>query len=205
MIVSSPNRKRKLIQKKDSIDAGQFAKKRLQEIDEPEGGGALTRRQVTIVIETMENFGQPFVEACKLCGYAPHRVLRTLDKIDNIDLLQRYYSARVLLAEWYLDRRELLEKQLLNGDIDVATYQALAGDYMKLASKLAPLAYGDKIAFEVNNNNVKLSVDADAIKHLNDLINNASSTTPLLTAPTPTPAPATITEVQNPTPEDSDS
>lgn len=200
MLVKSGIRARKK-QEKVTINAREFAKKRLQEINEIDTHYSLTRKQLTVVIETMENFGEPFIQACKMCGFSPSRVLCALDKIDNIDLLQRYYSARVLLAEWYLDRRELLEKQLLNGDIDVATYQALAGDYMKLASKLAPLAYGDKIAFEVNNNNVKLSVDANAIKHLNDLINNASTPTPLLTAPNSD----SITEIQNPTPEVSDS
>lgn len=174
MIINSPKRTRKEIQKKVSINATQYAKLRQKELnaDITAEKKKITRNQIEVVLDVMENFGIPFIESCQKCGLNPASILKALDRIDNIDLLQRYYSARVLLAEWYLDRREILEKQLLNGDIDVTTYQALAGDYMKLAAKLAPLAYGDKITFEANNNNVRLSVDAEAIQRLNNLINS---------------------------------
>lgn len=174
MLIQSPEIARKQVQKKSSTIATTLGKLSRMAIGADSKKKGVKREEIEFVLELMETEGVPFIQACQQCGKAPARVLRALDKIENIDLQQRYYSARVLLAEWYLNRREILEKQLLNGDIDVATYQALAGDYMKLAAKLAPLAYGDKIAFEVNNNNVKLSVDSEAIQRLNALINSAA-------------------------------
>lgn len=132
---------------------------------------SVKRRQIAkLVIDTM-NRGKPFIQACRTLFIQPSAFLKFIEQPDNIDLLQAYYSARVLLAEWYLDRREELEQQLLLKKIDVGTYQALAGDYVKLAGKLAPLAYGDKIAFEQYNNNITIKADTAAVARLNELIN----------------------------------
>ena len=74
--------------------------------------------------------------------------LEFLEEDSNLDLKKKYYSARILLAEWYLDRREQLEKELRENKIDSSTYSTLANDYKYLAGKLAPLAYGDKIQLD---------------------------------------------------------
>ena len=77
------------------------------------------------------------------------------------------------MAEWYLERRESLEKDLRANKIDSSTYSTLANDYKYLAGKLAPLAYGDKIQLDAQIVKADLteSINADKIKQLNSLLN----------------------------------
>ena len=91
---------------------------------------------------------------------------------ENIKEKQKYLSARCCLAEYYLYRRESLERDLLSGKIDSSTYSTLANDYKYLAGKLAPLAYGEKIQLDAQIVKADLteSINADKIKQLNNLL-----------------------------------
>ena len=113
------------------------------------------------------------IKACEITSIRPKDFLCFIDKIENKDLKNLYYNARVTLAEWYLEKRERLENDLKSGRIDCSTYSTLANDYKYLAGKLAPLAYGDKIQLDAQIVKADLteSINADKIKQLNSLLN----------------------------------
>jgi hypothetical protein len=119
------------------------------------------------------NDGHTMIKACEITSIRPKDFLCFVDNIENKDLKNLYYNARVTLAEWYLEKRERLENDLKSGRIDCSTYSTLANDYKYLAGKLAPLAYGDKIQLDAQIVKADLteSINADKIKQLNSLLN----------------------------------
>jgi hypothetical protein len=119
------------------------------------------------------NDGCTMIKACEITSIRPKDFLYFIDDIENKDLKNLYYNARVTLAEWYLEKRERLENDLKSGRIDCSTYSTLANDYKYLAGKLAPLAYGDKIQLDAQIVKADLteSINADKIKQLNSLLN----------------------------------
>ena len=119
------------------------------------------------------NDGHTMIKACEITSIRPKDFLCFIDNIENKDIKNLYYNARVTLAEWYLEKRERLENDLKSGRIDCSTYSTLANDYKYLAGKLAPLAYGDKIQLDAQIVKADLteSINADKIKQLNSLLN----------------------------------
>lgn len=132
----------------------------------------MTRDKAETIIELINN-GSTFIQACKHESIKPKDFLEFLECDTNLDLKKKYYSARILLAEWYLDRREQLEKELRENKIDSSTYSTLANDYKYLAGKLAPLAYGDKIQLDAQINKTQTFelINSDKVKQLNSLLN----------------------------------
>ena len=132
----------------------------------------MTREKAEKIIELINN-GNTFIQSCKLESIKPKDFLEFLEKDSNLDLKQKYFNARILLAEWYLDRREQLEKELRENKIDSSTYSTLANDYKYLAGKLAPLAYGDKIQLDaqINKTQTYELINSDKVKQLNSLLN----------------------------------
>ena len=147
----------------------------------------INRAKAQEIIEHI-NDGNTMIKACEITSIRPKDFLCFIDEIENKDLKNLYYNARVTLAEWYLEKRERLENDLKSGRIDCSTYSTLANDYKYLAGKLAPLAYGDKIQLDAQikqQHNVEL-VSSDKIKELNTLLNNNiidAEFTPLLEKP----------------------
>lgn len=133
----------------------------------------INREKAEQIIDLI-NDGLTMIQACEKCTTRPKQFLSFIDKPDNQDIKQAYYNSRVLLAEWYLEKRERLEKDLRANLIDSSTYSTLANDYKYLAGKLAPLAYGDKITLDANINKAHTLevISSDKIKELNSLINS---------------------------------
>lgn len=123
------------------------------------------------IIEEIEDGMNP-IEACEKYDIKPRYFYKILEKPENEEYKVRYLNARITLAEYYMYRRERLEKDLLEGKIDTPTYSALSSDYKYLAGKLAPLAYGDKIQFEANvkKSNTFEVINSDKVKELNQLL-----------------------------------
>lgn len=116
--------------------------------------------------------GVNVIEACENHMVEPKYFFKIIEKPEYQEDKINFLNARITQAEYYLYRREKLEKDLLAGRIDTATYSALSSDYKYLAAKLAPLAYGDKIQFEANVNKVNTYelINSDKVKELNNLI-----------------------------------
>lgn len=123
------------------------------------------------IIEEVEEGMNP-IEACEKYNIKPRYFFKILDRAENEEYKVRFINARITLAEYYMYRRERLEKDLLEGKIDTPTYSALSSDYKYLAGKLAPLAYGDKIQFEANvkKSNTFEVINSDKVKELNNLL-----------------------------------
>ena len=131
----------------------------------------INRTQAEKIIDLI-NDGYTLIKSCEITSIRPKDFLRFIDNVENKDLKNLYYNARVVLAEWYLEKRERLENDLKTGRIDCSTYSTLANDYKYLAGKLAPLAYGDKIQLDAQIVKADLSenINADKIKQLNNLL-----------------------------------
>lgn len=132
-----------------------------------------TDEALTQVIESIYN-GSDFLTACKDNDIRPKDFYKWIDEPRNQQQKINFINARCLLAEYYLYRRESLEKDLLSGRIDSSTYSTLANDYKYLAGKLHPAAYGDKIQLEaqINKQNTVEIINGDKIKELNSLLNS---------------------------------
>lgn len=132
----------------------------------------LTTEKAEKIIDLI-NDGATMIQACTQESIKPKQFLNFLDEQGNETIKSKYYNSRILLAEWYLERRESLEKDLRANKIDSSTYSTLANDYKYLAGKLAPLAYGDKIQLDAQIVKADLteSINADKIKQLNSLLN----------------------------------
>lgn len=131
----------------------------------------INRTQAEKIIDLI-NDGNTLIKSCELSSIRPKDFLCFIDNTENKDLKNLYYNARVVLAEWYLEKRERLENDLKTGRIDSSTYSTLANDYKYLAGKLAPLAYGDKIQLDAQIVKADISegINADKIKQLNNLL-----------------------------------
>lgn len=130
-----------------------------------------TNERLAQVIESVFN-GKEFITACNENDIKPKDFLNWIDRPENQKEKIKFYNARICLAEYYLHRRETLEKDLLSGRIDTSTYSTLANDYKYLAGKLHPAAYGDKIQLDAQikqQGTVEL-INGDKIKELNNLL-----------------------------------
>lgn len=128
------------------------------------------------IIDSIYN-GKTFLSACEEYSIKPKEFYREIEKQENFTLKKDFYSARCLLAEYYLQRREDLENDLRNGKIDPSTYTCLSSDYKYLAGKLAPLAYGDKLRIESDiYTHTESTVDTSKVAELNKMIIDASYT-----------------------------
>ena len=116
--------------------------------------------------------GNNLIDACNMSSIKPKDFLKFIDLIENSDLKQLFINARICLAEYYIYRREQLEKDLLSGRVDSSTYSVLSNDYKYLAGKFAPLAYGEKIRLDALVLNATPSApNTEQIKELNNLLN----------------------------------
>lgn len=127
--------------------------------------------KIPLVIDDIFD-GMTLIEACDKHDIKPRFLLATLEKEEFRELKEQFINARITLAEYYLYRREKLEKDLLDKKIDTTTYSALSQDYKFLAAKLAPLAYGDKIQFDaqINKKNTVEVINSDKVMELNRLL-----------------------------------
>lgn len=130
-----------------------------------------TPEKLQEVTESVFN-GLNVIDACKVNDIRPKDFFKWIEQPENLEQKKKYFNARICLAEYYLYRRESLEKDLLNGKIDSSTYSTLANDYKYLAGKLAPLAYGEKIQLDAQivKADITESISADKIKQLNNLL-----------------------------------
>ena len=131
----------------------------------------INRTKAQEIIEHI-NDGNTLIKSCEISSIRPKDFLYFIDEIENKDLKNLYYNARVTLAEWYLEKRERLENDLKSGRIDCSTYSTLANDYKYLAGKLAPLAYGDKIQLDAQivKADITENISSEKIKQLNSLL-----------------------------------
>lgn len=131
----------------------------------------INRSKAQEIIEHI-NDGCTMIKACEITSIRPKDFLCFIDMVENKDLKNLYYNARVTLAEWYLEKRERLENDLKSGRIDCSTYSTLANDYKYLAGKLAPLAYGEKIQLDAQivKADISESINSEKIKQLNNLL-----------------------------------
>lgn len=130
-----------------------------------------TNERLAQVSESVFN-GLNVIEACKELDIKPKDFFKWIERPENIEEKKKYFSARCCLAEYYLYRRESLERDLLSGKIDSSTYSTLANDYKYLAGKLAPLAYGEKIQLDAQivKADISESISNEKIKQLNSLL-----------------------------------
>lgn len=127
--------------------------------------------------------GKNPIAAAQEAGISPKKFFSELEKPENKHLADSYKTARECYAEFLLYRRELLEQQLLKGEIDSSTYSAISNDIRFLAARCFPKAYGDKqIAETTVTHRAELSVDAAKIKELNNLLNAGSLPPPTIDA-----------------------
>lgn len=131
----------------------------------------INRSQAEKIIDLI-NDGNTLIKSCEISSIRPKDFLCFIDMVENKDLKNLYYNARVTLAEWYLEKRERLENDLKSGRIDCSTYSTLANDYKYLAGKLAPLAYGEKIQLDAQivKADISESINSEKIKQLNNLL-----------------------------------
>lgn len=130
-----------------------------------------TPERLAAVTEDVYN-GLNVIEACKNNDIKPKDFFNWIEQPENIEQKKKYFNARICLAEYYLYKRESLEKDLLSGRIDSSTYSTLANDYKYLAGKLAPLAYGEKIQLDAQiiKADINESISSEKIKQLNNLL-----------------------------------
>lgn len=130
-----------------------------------------TNERLAAVTEDVYN-GLNIIEACKKNDIRPKDFFNWIEQPENLEQKKKYFNARICLAEYYLYKRESLEKDLLNGRIDSSTYSTLANDYKYLAGKLAPLAYGEKIQLDAQIIKADISegINSEKIKQLNNLL-----------------------------------
>lgn len=130
-----------------------------------------TKERLAQVSESVFN-GLNVIDACKEHDIKPKDFFKWIELPENLEEKKKYYSARCCLAEYYLYRRESLERDLLSGKIDSSTYSTLANDYKYLAGKLAPLAYGDKIQLDAQivKADITENISSEKIKQLNNLL-----------------------------------
>lgn len=128
-----------------------------------------TQYKVQSVIDKVYN-GANVIEACNQSNISPRKFYEFLEDSQNFELKRQFFSARCLLAEFYLARREQLENDLKNGRIDPSTYSCLSADYKYLAGKLAPLAYGDKIQLDATVERIDSAPSQTKLEQLNKLL-----------------------------------
>ena len=127
--------------------------------------------------------GKNPIAAAQEAGISPKQFFSELEKESNKQLADSYKVARECYAEFLLYRRELLEQQLLNGEIDSSTYSVISNDIRFLAARCFPKAYGDKqIAETTITHRAELSVDPNKIQELNALLNAGSLPPPVIDA-----------------------
>lgn len=125
---------------------------------------------VESIINEIYNGTNP-IQAILKNNVTPQKFYRILEKPAFSEKKVEYYHARECYAEFCLYKRELLEKQLLDGEIDSSTYATLSTDYKYLASKFYPKVYGDKINIESNVvTAVTHTVDNNRIIQLNQML-----------------------------------
>lgn len=129
-----------------------------------------TLHKIHQVIDSIYD-GLTLIQACNKYNTSPKQFLKELEKTQNLALRTEFLNARIVLAEFYLERREQLESDLKSGKIDPSTYTCLSSDYKYLAGKLAPLAYGDKIKLDCTVTNNDTQPDSARLEELNKLIN----------------------------------
>lgn len=129
-----------------------------------------TPHKIHQVIDSIYD-GLTLIQACNKYNTSPKQFLKELEKTQNLALRTEFLNARIVLAEFYLERREQLENDLKSGKIDPSTYTCLSSDYKYLAGKLAPLAYGDKIKLDCTMTNSDTQPDSARLEELNKLIN----------------------------------
>lgn len=129
-----------------------------------------TPHKIKQVIDSIYD-GLTLIQACNKCNTSPKQFLKELEKTQNLALRTEFLNARIVLAEFYLERREQLENDLKSGKIDPSIYSCLSSDYKYLAGKLAPLAYGDKIKLDCTVTNSDQQPDSARLEELNKLIN----------------------------------
>lgn len=127
--------------------------------------------------------GKNPIAAAQEAGISPKKFFSELEKPENKQLADSYKVARECYAEFLLYRRELLEQQLLKGEIDSSTYSVISNDIRFLAARCFPKAYGDKqIAETTITHRAELSVDPNKIQELNALLNAGSLPPPIIDA-----------------------
>lgn len=134
-----------------------------------------TPHKIHQVIDSIYD-GLTLIQACNKYNTSPKQFLKELEKTQNLALRTEFLNARIVLAEFYLERREQLESDLKSGKIDPSTYSCLSSDYKYLAGKLAPLAYGDKIKLDCTVTNTDSQPDSARLEELNKLINGGELT-----------------------------
>ena len=130
-----------------------------------------TPERLAAVTEDVYN-GLNVIEACKNNDIRPKDFFNWIEQPENLEQKKKYFNARICLAEYYIYKRESLEKDLLSGRIDSSTYSTLANDYKYLAGKLAPLAYGEKIQLDAQivKADITENISGEKIKQLNNLL-----------------------------------
>ena len=128
-----------------------------------------TRQRIRDVIDSVYSGENP-IEACKKNDIKPKDFFKYLDKAEFSEEKAEFFRARCILAEYYLHRREMLERDLLGGKIDSSTYGTLASDYKYLAGKLWPVAYGEKIQLDAVTTTAPAPADVETVKVLSRLL-----------------------------------
>lgn len=128
-----------------------------------------TRQKIRDVIDSVYSGDNP-IEACKKNDIRPKDFFKYLDEVEFTEEKAEFFRARCILAEYYLHRREMLEKDLLCGKIDSSTYGTLASDYKYLAGKLWPVAYGEKIQLDAVTTTAPAPADVETVKELSRLL-----------------------------------
>lgn len=122
------------------------------------------------VIDSIYNGINP-IQAMKDNSVSPQKFYRLIEKPCFSQQKIDYLHARECYAEFCLYKRELLEQQLIAGEIDSATYNVLSNDYKFLASKFYPKVYGDKINIESTSaTTVTHTIDNERILQLNQML-----------------------------------
>lgn len=122
------------------------------------------------VIDSIYNGINP-IQAMKDNSVSPQKFYRMIEKPCFSQQKIDYLRARECYAEFCLYKRELLEQQLIAGEIDSSTYNVLSNDYKFLASKFYPKVYGDKINIESTSaTTVTHTVDNERILQLNQML-----------------------------------
>lgn len=153
----------------------------LAELNRP--AGQMSAQAAQEVIDRMY-LGESPIQAIKNCNYTPKSFFCFLDeeeKKGNFSLKSSYFLARECLAEFYLYKRDLYEKQLLCGEIDSSTYSAVASDIKYLASKLFPRVYGDRVTIDTNvRGAVGVEASPEKIQRLNALLSGGQLPPPVV-------------------------
>lgn len=131
--------------------------------------------KLKVFVDTLfENYD--IKKASDISGLSVKDFYENIDKPEHKDVARSFIKARAAAADEYLRRREFLERELLDGNLDTKTYKVLTDSYFWLAERMFPELYGTRLKVEQNNTDTVIhELQPEAVKQFNRLLTDDES------------------------------